>query len=111
MNITSRQNSAITIIEVKGRMDAVTAPDFDKSFSELASSDIQDFIILLNGLDYISSAGLRSVLMAARQVKAKNGRLLIAGMKDAVKEVFSLSGFHSILRVCESEEEALKELQ
>jgi anti-anti-sigma factor len=62
-------------------------------------------------LDYISSAGLRSILMAAKQVKAKNGRLLIAGMKEAVREVFNLSGFFSILHICETEEDALKELR
>jgi anti-sigma B factor antagonist len=111
MEITSRQEGPVTIIEVKGRMDALTAPVFDNSFREIASSDHSDFIISMNGLDYISSAGLRSILMAAKQVKARNGRLLLAGMKDAVKEVFNLSGFNSILRICDNEEDALKEMQ
>jgi|WetSurMetagenome_2_1015567.scaffolds.fasta_scaffold00036_17 anti-anti-sigma factor len=111
MEITSRQEGAVSIIEVAGRMDAVTAPTFDKFFREISSSEIQAFLILMNNLDYISSAGLRSILMAAKQVKAKNGRLVLAGMKDAVKEVFNLSGFQAILRICESGEDALKELQ
>jgi anti-anti-sigma factor len=111
MEITSRQDGAVTIIEVKGRMDAVTAPDFDQFFREAASSDTKDFLILLNGLDYISSAGLRSILMAAKQITVKNGRLVIAGIKDAVKEVFNISGFQAILRICESEEDAFKELR
>jgi len=111
VEINSRQLGTITIIEVTGRMDAVTAPAFDKFFRERMTSDRLDFVIALNRLEYISSAGLRSILMAAKQVKARNGRLLLAGLSDAVAEVFNLSGFNTIVRICENEEAALQQLR
>ena len=111
MEIKSRQLDGITLIEVTGRMDAVTASVFDKFFRDMALSTSQDVVILLNGLEYISSTGLRSILMAAKQVKAKNGRLLLAGLTNAVEEVFNLCGFDAILQICENEEAALKQLR
>ena len=110
MDITHSQQGAVRIIELKGRMDAVTAPLFDKAFAEAATPDAADFVIQLNGLEYISSAGLRSILMVAKQVKAKNGRLILTGLTDEVREVFHLSGFHTILRICDTKEAALAEL-
>ncbi|MFZ1538531.1 MAG: STAS domain-containing protein [Chromatiaceae bacterium] len=110
MDITHSQQGAIRIIELKGRMDAVTAPLFDKAFAEVATPDASDFIIQLSGLEYISSAGLRSILMVAKQVKARSGRLILTGLTDEVREVFHLSGFHTILRICDAKEDALAEL-
>ena len=74
MDISHSQQGAIRIIELKGRMDAVTAPLFDKAFAEAATPEASDFVIQLNGLEYISSAGLRSILMVAKQVKALTTR-------------------------------------
>ena len=110
MDITHSQQGAIRIIELQGRMDAVTAPLFDKAFAEAATQEVSDFVIQLNGLEYISSAGLRSILMVAKQVKARAGRLILTGLTDEVREVFHLSGFHTILRICDTKEDALAEL-
>jgi anti-sigma B factor antagonist len=110
LDITHSQQGAIRIIELKGRMDAVTAPLFDKAFAEAATPEASDFVIQLNGLEYISSAGLRSILMVAKQVKARSGRLILTGLTDEVREVFHLSGFHTILRICDTKEAALAEL-
>jgi len=110
LDITHSQQGAVRIIELKGRMDAVTAPLFDKAFAEAATPEALDFIIQLSGLEYISSAGLRSILMVAKQVKARNGRLILTGLTDEVREVFHLSGFHTILRICDSLDVALAEL-
>lgn len=110
MEITNRRQGTVQIVEIKGSMNALTAPAFDQFFKEAAASDLNDFLILLNGLDYISSAGIRSFLIAAKQVKTRNGRLLFAGMKDAVKEIFAIAGFMEIFRIYDSEKDALKEL-
>ena len=49
--------------------------------------------------------------MFAKQVKAKNGRLLLAGLRNAVEEVFNLSGFNKIFLICDNEEVALQQLR
>ena len=64
-------------------------------------------IVDFAGLDYISSAGLRSILSASKKLKGKEGSILLASLKDIVKEVFEISGFSTILPIYESVEIAL----
>jgi anti-anti-sigma factor len=91
-------------------MDAVTAPVFEKSLSEMIEKGEHSFIVNLSALVYISSAGLRSILATAKQLKNKNGEIIFAGLQGAVEEVFRISGFHSIFKVYETEEKALKKI-
>lgn len=96
------------VVDAKGRIDAVTAPGFEKNLSDLITRGETTLLINLQGLEYISSAGLRVILAAAKKLKEKNGKLLIAGLRGSVRDVFQLSGFYSIFRVYESIEEALQ---
>ena len=103
MEIFTRKEQSTLIVSVKGRMDAATAPQFDKSICDLIGQGESVFLIDFNGLDYISSAGLRSLLVAAKQLKAKKGDLGIAGLQGPVKDVFKISGFHSLFKIIENE--------
>ncbi len=98
------------IISVKGRLDAVTSPEFENQLSEMISKGDALFVLNLSELEYISSAGLRSILATAKKLKQKEGRILFAGLKGPVDEVFKISGFHSIFKIYDSEEAALKEI-
>jgi anti-anti-sigma factor len=104
---TTRKKDAV-IVSVKGRMDAVTSLEFDKDMSALISGGGNIFVINLGELDFISSSGLRSILKIAKQLKAKNGEILFAGLQDPVHDVFKISGFSTIFRIYETEDEALK---
>ena len=95
------------VVSVKGRMDAVSSPDFEKQLKELIETGVICFVIDLNDLEYISSAGLRSILTSAKKLKGKEGRLILAGLKDVVKEVFEISGFSAIIPIYDSAESAL----
>jgi anti-anti-sigma factor len=110
MDINTRKENNITVITVTGRMDAVTAPVFEKSLSELIAQGEHTFVVNLSALEYISSAGLRSILASAKQLKSKNGEIIFAGLRGAVEEVFKISGFHSIFKVFDTEEKALKKI-
>lgn len=107
MEITTAHKGNALTITLRGKMDAVTAPEFDKKFSDWVNEKETVFIVNFDEVEYISSAGLRSLLAAAKQLKARNCRLMIAGLKGPVKEVFELSGFFSIFEILDSEEEAL----
>ena len=98
------------IVSVIGRMDAMTAPEFEQSLSELISKGERTFLINFSGLDYISSAGLRSILAIAKQLKPENGELLFSGLRGPVDEVFKISGFHSIFKILNDEEVALRQI-
>ena len=107
MEITSRKEKDITIVSVSGRIDAITAPDFENNLGGLITAGEKILLIDLSGLGYISSAGLRSILSSAKKLKALSGEILFTGLTGPVDEVFQISGFKSIFRIFPSEAEAL----
>ncbi len=110
MEIQTRKEKGTAVVSVKGRMDAVTAPDFDKTVIDLISKGEKTFVVNLGGLDYISSAGLRSILALGQKLKEKEGKIVISGLKGPVEEVFKISGFSSMFKIFGSEESALREI-
>ncbi len=111
MQITATTLKNATVVELAGRMDAMTTAEFDRWFSEQVASGGFQIILNLQELDYISSAGLRSLLAAAKQLNTKNGSLLLCCIKGTVEEVFKISGFLSILPTFPSVEEACASLK
>ncbi len=107
MELTNRKEGNALVISVKGRMDAVTSPEFEKSVETLMGDGESVFVIDLADLDYISSAGLRSILALAKKLKTGGGSLHLAALQAAVKEVFDISGFSSIIPISESVEAAI----
>jgi anti-anti-sigma factor len=110
MEINARKEKDIPVVSVKGRIDAVTAPDFEKNLSDLISSGEKTVIVNLGELEYISSAGLRSILATAKRLKTENGKMVFTGLKGPVEEVFKISGFYSIFTIFESVEVALNQI-
>jgi anti-anti-sigma factor len=84
---------------VRGRVDSATAGDMEKALAGVFATSGQRVVLDLSGLDYISSAGLRIVLMLAKRAKQTQGRLLLCGLAASVREVFEISGFLKILDV------------
>jgi anti-anti-sigma factor len=110
MELVTRKEGEAIVVSVTGRIDAVTAPDFEKQL--LALMNAGDCIQVLNfgGLEYISSAGLRSILSTAKQLKAKEGKMVFADLRGPVKDVFKISGFGSIFKIYDTEAEAIRGL-
>ena len=110
MELRARRERNAMVILVKGRMDAVTAPEFENSLSDFISKGENRFLLNFNDLEYISSAGLRSILATSKKLKDKQGKILFTGVRGPVEEVFKISGFQSIFKILDSEEAALKEM-
>jgi len=110
MEISVKKEGKALVVSVAGRMDAVSAPEFERKLGDRINEGEVNFIIDLSELDYISSAGLRSMLVTAKKLKAKDGQILLAALKDTVKEVFEISGFSSIIPIYESVETALAQI-
>ncbi len=94
---TTDQNA--TIITITGRLDAVTAPEYEKKIRELIDGGNLHFVVDFEQLDYISSAGLRGLLVTAKLLKAKKGQLRFTNVTGTLKEVFDISGFNSIFQM------------
>ncbi|MCP5007092.1 MAG: STAS domain-containing protein [Planctomycetes bacterium] len=110
MEIVTEKNEKAIVVSMKGRLDAVTAPELEKNINNFIKEEEYCFVINCEDLNYISSAGLRVVLIIAKKLKSVNGQMLISNLKGVVKEVFDISGFTSILQIYETENEALKQI-
>jgi anti-anti-sigma factor len=110
MKIDAKTENGRLIVGVEGRMDAASAPEFDRKCEEwLAAGEVM-FVLDFGGLEYISSAGLRSLLVLGKKLSSKKGKVVIASLKDVVKEVFAISGFGSIFTIADSVEAALGQM-
>ena len=110
MELKSKKESSATVVTVTGRMDAITAPAFEKALNDLIAAGETRFVVELAGLDYISSAGLRGILAIAKLLKGKGGLICFANVEGTVKEVFDISGFGSIFRMHDTVAGALSAL-
>lgn len=109
MEFASQKQGGFVVVSVTGRMDAVTAPEFEAKAAELMDAGDNSFIVDLGSLDYISSAGLRSILSVAKKLKAGQGRIRFCNLGGMVQEVFSVSGFSSMFPIFDTLEDALAE--
>ncbi len=108
MDIQTAKEKNKLVVSVKGKIDAVTAPELEKVLSNLIAQGENSFLFNFSELEYISSAGLRSLLAAAKQVKPKGGNITFSGLKGPVGDVFKISGFGTIFKIFETREDALK---
>jgi len=99
MEIDVKKEGQAVIIALTGRMDAVSAPQFDKTVDDFIEQGETMILIDFKFLEYISSAGLQSVLALAKRLEMTNGTVLLSDLNGAVKEVFEISGFSSIFPI------------
>ena len=108
MEIVITEESAAAVFSIAGRMDALSAPDVEAKLNQWLEQNKARLIMDLEGLDYISSAGLRILLSAAKKLKARGGVLLLARLQTGVKQVFEISGFAAIIPIYETVGTALE---
>ena len=107
MDVTTRTEREITIVAFRGNLDSNTSPQAQQALDPLLAVKGQKLVIDFTALDYISSAGLRVLLGAAKKLQGSGGALRLFGLNETVREVFEISGFAQILPVKGSEAEAL----
>ncbi|WP_163337670.1 STAS domain-containing protein [Desulfopila sp. IMCC35008] len=95
-----------TLVQVIGRMDAISAPAFEKGCTSVIDDGEKRIVVDCTRLEYISSAGLRSILVAAKKMKGSGGTISFCGLAGMVEEVFKVSGMGSMFVVTNTAEEA-----
>lgn len=111
MKIETKNIGDIKIISIFGRLDATTASEAEQSIFSIIDDAGVKLLIDLSNLEYISSAGLRTLLLVAKNVSAKDGALCLCSLMGNVKSVFEISGFLQVFTVKEDEEEAVAYLK
>ena len=98
MKIIKDKKENVLIVKLVGRLDTNTAPVLDNDLKDDVDS-VEKLELDLKELDYISSAGLRTVLVLHKKLTAKKGTLVVMHPKDEVMEVFDMTGFSSFLNI------------
>lgn len=111
MDIQSKIGNGFTTLAINGRLDAMTAPAAEATINKTIESGTSNLLMNLSGLDYVSSAGLRILLATAKKLSRQNGKIVLCGLQDTVREVFTISGFLSIFPVAVDEAEAAKSFE
>ena len=98
MDIATRRLADLTLVGVAGRVDHRSAAELEAA---LAAAMAAPGALLLDfsGVDYISSVGLRVLMVAARQRRAEQAGFAIAGLQPVVAEIFAISRFDKVLPV------------
>lgn len=107
MECSFRNESGVIVGSVSGRLDTATAAAFDQRCRQEIASNKLSVVLDLSELTYISSAGLRSLLVAAKTVSGVGKKIALSGAQKAVKDVLDLSGFSKTLAVYEKLEDAI----
>jgi len=111
MDIAEDKTGNILLLQLKGRLDASTSGALEGKLMGSIGGGERQIVLDCSHLDYVSSAGLRVLLIAAKKLNTANGKLVLASLKDHVREVFDLAGFTDIFSLFPSREEAVKGLQ
>jgi anti-sigma B factor antagonist len=110
MEMTERRTADIVTLSLSGKLDTTVAKTFEERMLAHIEAGDRRFVIDLARLDYISSAGLRVFLLAAKRLNSGDGKIVLCSLKDSVKEVFDIAGFSSIFPVYGSHDEAIQGL-
>jgi anti-anti-sigma factor len=107
MFVHHETHDAMQVFRPVGRLDSATSGELEALLVEQLDAGCNGIVLDLADLDYISSAGLRVILMTGKRLRAAGGRLVLARMRDSVRDLFEMSGFLGWFPLADSVEQAL----
>jgi len=110
MEIVEEKAGDVLIVTLKGRLDASSSKGAEKQILDRIGAGEHRLVIDLAELDYLSSVGLRVLLLAAKRMKAVQGQLAVCTLKPEVATIFDIAGFTAIFRILATRDEAVREL-
>ena len=108
MKISRKEENGIVHITIKGRLEADTSPEAEKTVKEALESPTKKLLFNLAALEYLSSAGLRVVLSAAKEMRRREGKIVLCSLNEFVNEIFEVSGFQSLIPIADSVESGIE---
>jgi anti-anti-sigma factor len=99
MEFTQEQTGDVVIVKLAGRLDSGAARSAEDGFNAVLAGGTPRLAVDMSGLDYISSAGLRVLLVMAKKVQQAKGKVALYGLVPNVREVFAVSGFDTIFSI------------
>ncbi len=107
MDIHEETSGSTVVVAPSGRVDGFSSPELEKRISEIIEGGQSRLLLDCTNMDYISSAGLRVVLVSAKKCQQQGGKLAVCALQPSCKSVMEVSGFLNMLEYHETRDAAL----
>ncbi len=107
MEVTTRQKDGVLIAELTGKLDTSTSGSAQDKLVQCVKDGETKIILNLKDLEYVSSAGLRVILVISKLLQGNKGEFRLCSPNEIVEEVLKISGFNSLLRIFDTEQDAI----
>ena len=111
VNVREDREGDILVLEPQGRIDSSTAPLLGERLTAVLAGPGTRLVLDFRSLEYISSAGFRVLLLAAKHAEKAESRLALCGITGKVRQLFDLAGFLDLLPIYASREECVTSLR
>jgi anti-anti-sigma factor len=111
MDLHEEDVGGVSVMEIKGRIDSTTAPTLGERLTAILRSPKVRIVLDLSRLEYISSAGFRILLLAAKRADETDSRLVMCGISGKVRQLFDLGGFLDLFTIVGVREDGIAAAQ
>ena len=111
LKVTSHEIAGITFVKMEGSLASTNAGQGTEEMKKILDTGTKKIVLNLRDLDYMSSAGMRVLLVTSKLLKNDLGEMKISEAKGVVSEALATSGFNSMFQLCSTDEEALAAFQ
>ena len=106
MDLITERSDNVLSVDVKGRIDGSTAVAFEEAIRNALEETDRAMIMDFRELAYISSAGLRVILLTAKSLQSQDAKLVLCSLSEQIREVFKISGFDKLLPIHDTKADA-----
>ena len=99
LEVNEEHEGDVLILIPVGRIDSSNAPLFERLMKDRIDDGETTIVVDFTELTFISSSGMRVLLIGAKNLGPSGGKLVLCGMRDSIREIFSISGFDTIIPV------------
>lgn len=110
MDTQVEEKGEVVVVRLQGRLDAASSPQLEKKINSIIESGHFKLILNLEGVDYLSSAGMRLMLSVSKKLKQLEGKVVACNLNEEVMDVIKMAGFHQVLELYSSEEDSFNHL-
>lgn len=108
MELIEQKTEKCVIVSITGRLDTTNYSSLEKKLTDLIDKREDHILIECSKMDYVSSSGLRILLMALKKITMAKGKFVLCNLQENIREIFEISGFTNIFEIYTSQEEALR---
>ena len=110
LTVQGERNAGTVIAKTSGRVDGSNASDFQGALEIILKEELTALLLDLGDVSYISSAGLRVILVVAKQLQSRSAKFGVCSLSESINEVFEISGFNQIIPTYAAQADALSVL-